>query len=93
MRYFDLQFLLEGIFSDLSGADMKIGAFNMIAALSGFMWNHHFEERKEFNSRALVKTIDDVYTSACEEMTRVQNETGIEIFTRVEPEGNKEKQS
>lgn len=63
---------------------MKIGAFNILATLSGYLWNFHFDEKKKLDAKALVKTLDDVYTSACEEMIQVQNETGIQIFTKKE---------
>ena len=82
LRYYELQYLLEGLFQDLSGADMKIGGFNIVAALSGWLWNFHFNEKRVLDPKALVKTIDDVYTSACEEMYQVQQETGIQTFTK-----------
>jgi hypothetical protein len=84
LRYYELQYLLEGIIQDLSGAEMKIGAFNIIAAMSGWLWNFHFNEKLTLNPKALVKTIDDVYTSACEEMMIVEKESGIQIFQKVE---------
>jgi hypothetical protein len=85
MRYYELQYMLEGIFEDLSGAEMKIGAFNMVAAISGFLWNLHFNQKQVLNPKSLVKTFDDVYTNMCEDMSHLQETTGIQIFTKVDP--------
>ena len=80
-RYYNFQFMLEELFQDLSGADMKIGAFNMIAAISGYLWNYHFNERNVLDAKAFVKTLDDVYTNLAQDMMEIQEETGIQIFT------------
>ena len=81
IRYYDFQYMLEELFQDLSGADMKIGAFNMIAAISGYLWNFHFNEQKVLDAKALVKTFDDAYTNLAQDMMAIQQETGIQIFT------------
>jgi hypothetical protein len=86
LRYYELQYMLEGLFTDLSGTDMKIGGFNMVAALTGWLWKFHFEQKQTLDAKSLVKTLDDVYTSICEEMVQVQKDTGIQIFTQVEPD-------
>ena len=81
IRYYNFQYLLEELFHDLSGADMKIGAFNMIAAISGYLYNFHFNERNVLDPKALVKTLDDVYTNLIQDMVEIQERTGIQIFT------------
>ena len=80
LRYYNLQYMLEELFQDLSGADMKIGAFNMLAAISGFLWNFHFNQQRPLDAKALVKTLDDAYTNLIQDMVVVQEETGIQIF-------------
>jgi hypothetical protein len=81
LRYYDLQYMMEELFQDLSGAEMKIGAFNMIAAISGYLWNFHFNEKRTLDAKALVKTMDDAYTNLVQDMVMVQEESGIQIFT------------
>ena len=90
LRYYNLQYMIEELFQDLSGADMKIGAFNMIAAISGYLWNFHFNERNTLDAKALVKTLDDAYTNLIQDMVMIQEETGIQIFTVKGEEEKKE---
>ena len=36
--------------------------------------------------RETLKTVDDVYTNLCQEMSSIQETTGIQIFTKVDTE-------
>ena len=66
LRYYELQYMLEDVFGDLSGNDQKQGAAIVFSHLSAWLWKEHFEKKTSISMKAFVKTIDDVYTSMCE---------------------------
>ncbi len=59
LRYYSLLEEVEEKIRSYKVEEM-IGAARIMKIVSEFMWAMHFEQKAEFNSKSLVKTIDEI---------------------------------
>lgn len=78
VRYEHLQFSLESLFESLPNAEQREGAFVMLEYLNSYLWKAWFELKYPLDTRTIIKTIDDAYTSMCEFMPTSRVEVSSE---------------
>lgn len=67
-RYYTFMDMAIKEFHSMPTYDEKVGAHRMMALLSDFLWNWHFEEKRTLDIRTLIKTINDTHTNFLEDL-------------------------
>ena len=70
-RYYKLQHTIEDAFTTMSLPKME-GVFMVLSELHHFLDKIHFEDKRELNRRAFVKTIADLYENCMEDLIHLR---------------------